>query len=92
MLARRHVIVMLCTDARRPRRFFANERTFIQWLGVAVLLVTMAVGLIAIDLRGAREMGFALGFIAVVFLLCVGSFSFVYCAVRHTLSPWCVWD
>ena len=32
-----------------PKTFFANERTFIQWLGAAILLLTLSSAMIAFD-------------------------------------------
>jgi len=41
-----------------PKTFFANERTFIQWLSAATLLVTLSILLLGSDLTYARTCGF----------------------------------
>lgn len=41
-----------------PKTFFANERTFIQWLSAATLLVTLSILLLGSDLNYARTCGF----------------------------------
>lgn len=55
-----------------PKTFFANERTFIQWLGAAVLLVTLSVAMTSLGSedtrRNARPAAIVFSVVSLVFL------------------------
>lgn len=52
-----------------PKTFFANERTFIQWLTTAVLLTTLSLALLNYNTRAAYAAGLAIFPIAIFFIL-----------------------
>jgi uncharacterized membrane protein YidH (DUF202 family) len=54
-----------------PKTFFANERTFIQWVGMAVLLFTMGIGLVGLGSAnvGAMKAGVSLVVLAIIFMI-----------------------
>eukprot|EP00961_Rhodomonas_salina_P294012 3934200-Rhodomonas_salina.1 len=51
-----------------PKTFFANERTFIQWLSASVLLVTLAIAVMTFD-EQSRILGTILVPVALTFML-----------------------
>ena len=57
-----------------PKTFFANERTFLKWMQLSVLLVTLSTGLLAVNDSRARLAGtlffpIAIAFVAYAMLL-----------------------
>jgi len=55
-----------------PKTFFANERTFIQWLGAAILLASLSMALITVSADNGGQtlsMGIVLFVISIGFLL-----------------------
>ena len=52
-----------------PKTFFANERTFIQWLSAAVLLVSLGLALLAVGSPFGTMMGLVILPIAIGFML-----------------------
>eukprot|EP00123_Amoebidium_parasiticum_P017215 comp23757_c0_seq1/m.41099 comp23757_c0_seq1/g.41099 ORF comp23757_c0_seq1/g.41099 comp23757_c0_seq1/m.41099 type:complete len:716 (-) comp23757_c0_seq1:393-2540(-) len=56
-----------------PKVFYANERTFLNWLHIAVLITTMAIAMLELSQhksgRAAKWAGLTLGPVAVVFLV-----------------------
>jgi len=47
----------------------ANERTFIEWVGMAIVLGTVAAALIGVEGEAAQAMGFCLAPSPIIFLL-----------------------
>ena len=51
-----------------PKVYFANERTFIQWMGVAILLVTLSLALVSFGTETAFATGLVCAPVALVVL------------------------
>jgi SPX domain protein involved in polyphosphate accumulation/uncharacterized membrane protein YidH (DUF202 family) len=51
-----------------PKTFFANERTFLQWLQISVLLVGVSTGLLGYGSAESRNLGYILGIVGMVIL------------------------
>jgi uncharacterized membrane protein YidH (DUF202 family) len=72
-----------------PKTFFANERTFIQWLTTAVLLTTLSLALLNYDTRPAYAAGLAIFPIAIFFILYAlggNNLGFLLCCVVNLES------
>ncbi|EZG47613.1 SPX domain protein [Gregarina niphandrodes] len=52
-----------------PKTFFANERTLLQWMNIAVLLSTISITLMTFGSLSSRIAGFVLAPIAVYFII-----------------------
>lgn len=52
-----------------PKTFFANERTFIQWLTIAVLIETISLGLQIIDTKISTIVGWIIFPLAILFVV-----------------------
>jgi len=47
----------------------ANERTFLEWIGMSIVLGTVSTGLISTDSLAAQSLGFCLAPAPIIFLL-----------------------
>ena len=54
-----------------PKVFFANERTFISWLSMAVNLSAIAIGVIAFSKRNTRGWMFGMSLLPLALLFIV---------------------
>lgn len=52
-----------------PKTFFANERTFIQWLSAALLLLSLSLAMVGLGHDSGRIAGFVVMPVALLFLL-----------------------
>ena len=51
-----------------PKTFFANERTLLQWLNIAVLLASVAITLLSFGQAAAKAAGLLLAPVAIFFI------------------------
>ena len=51
-----------------PKTFFANERTLLQWLNIAVLLASVAITLLSFGQTAAKAAGLLLAPVAIFFI------------------------
>jgi hypothetical protein len=52
-----------------PKTFFANERTLLSWLQISLLITTIALGLLGVGTPEAKNVGYSLAPVAIIFLL-----------------------
>lgn len=64
-----------------PKTFFANERTFIQWLTAAILLLTLGSALIDLGSSDARLTGFII--IPVAFFVMMYALTMYYVSIMY---------
>jgi uncharacterized membrane protein YidH (DUF202 family) len=68
-----------------PKTFFANERTFLSWMHMAVTIGTMSSGLLAYSLdQGTKESGQAMQMVA----MCLLSIAICFCAYAVWTFYW----
>jgi SPX domain protein involved in polyphosphate accumulation len=66
-------VAHMTTQKVEPKLFFANERTFISWLHMAVVLSTVAIGILA----NTKETGVCLLYIAYIYCRSIACFLFL---------------
>ena len=54
-----------------PKLVFANERTFVKWLHMAVLLSSISIGVLAFSAKNSRAQEFALILLPLAFIFIV---------------------